>query len=136
MIRGWSAIIRYWSHAATTATLAILPVLLPAGLANAARRLRRGLRDVRDRVAQRFRRWRTVSFAGLLGGDHRAPVLITHQGVDRRELLDMLRCRWLDVVLKDLEHEEPAWTMAPDDAADLGHRRRGVKPLRIVVMPQ
>ena len=41
-----------------------------------------------------------------------------------------------DVVLKDLEHEEPMWTMTPDDAANLGTRRRGVEPLRIMVMPQ
>ena len=26
--------------------------------------------------------------------------------------------------------------MTPDDAADLGSRRRGVEPLRIMVMPQ
>ena len=26
--------------------------------------------------------------------------------------------------------------MTPDDAADLGMRRRGVEPLRIMVMPQ
>ena len=71
-----------------------------------------------------------------MGGDHTALVLISHQGVDRREVLDVLRRRWPDVVLKDLEQEEPAWAMTPDDAAELGRRRRGVEPLRIVVMPQ
>ena len=68
----------------------------------------------------------------MIGGDHRALVLISHEGVDRRELLDVLSRRWPDVVLKDLEQEEPAWTMTPDDAADLGRRRRGVEPLRII----
>ena len=63
-------------------------------------------------------------------------MLISHEGVDRRELLDVLRRRWPDVVLKDLEQEEPMWEMTPDDAADLGTRRRGVEPLRIMVMPQ
>ena len=47
-----------------------------------------------------------------------------------------LRRRWPDVVVKDLEQEEPTWAMTADDAADLGSRRRGVEPLRIVVMPQ
>ena len=75
-------------------------------------------------------------FAGMIGGDHRALVLISHEGVDRRELLDVLCRRWPDVVLKDLEQEEPTWAMTPDDAADLGTRRRGVEPLRILVMPQ
>ena len=77
-----------------------------------------------------------MSFAGLMGGDHTALLLISHQGIDRREVLDVLRRRWPDVVVKDLEQEEPAWTMTADDAADLGSRRRGVEPLRIVVMPQ
>jgi hypothetical protein len=62
--------------------------------------------------------------------------MILHQGIDRREVLDMLCRRWSDVVLKDLQQEEPTWTMSADDAADLGHRRSGVEPLRIVVMPQ
>ena len=123
-------------EAATASSLAIIPILSPAGLPDAVRRLRRGLRDVRDRTARRWRRWRTVSFAGLMGGDHTALLMISHQGVDRREVLDVLRRRWPDVVVKDLEQEEPAWTMTADDAADLGSRRRGVEPLRIVVMPQ
>jgi hypothetical protein len=63
-------------------------------------------------------------------------VMISHQGVDRREILEMLRRRWPDVLIKDLAQEEPVWTMTADDAADLGNRRRGVEPLRIVVMPQ
>ena len=77
-----------------------------------------------------------VNFAGMIGGDHRALVIISHDGVDRRELLDVLRRRWPSVILKVLENEEPTWEMTPDDAADLGNRRRGVEPLRILVMPQ
>ena len=48
----------------------------------------------------------------------------------------MLCRRWPGIVLKDLAQEEPAWEMTPDEAADLGTRRRGVEPLRILVMPQ
>ena len=72
----------------------------------------------------------------MLGGDRSALLLISHQGVDRREVLDVLRRRWLSVALKNLEHEEPAWAMTAHDAAELGRRRRGVEPLRITVMPQ
>ena len=136
MVRGWWSGMRYWSEAATTATLAIISIRSPAGLPDAARRLRRGLRDVRDRSARCFRRWRTVSFAGMIGGDHRALVLISHAGVDRRELLDVLSRRWPEVVLKNLEQEELTWAMTPDEAAELGLHRRGVEPLRILVMPQ
>jgi hypothetical protein len=136
MIRGWWAGMAYWSEAVAASSLAIISVLSPGGLPDAVRRLRRGLRDVRDRAARRWKRWRAVSFAGLMGGDHRALVMISHQGIDRREVLGVLRRRWPDVVVKDLEHEEPTWAMTADDAADLGSRRRGAEPLRIVVMPQ
>jgi hypothetical protein len=77
-----------------------------------------------------------ASFAGLMGGDHKALVMISHQDVDRCEVMEVLRGRWPDVVVKELEREEPAWSMMADDAADLGNRRRGVEPLRIVILPQ
>ena len=62
--------------------------------------------------------------------------MISHQDIDRREVLEMLRRRWPDVLIKGLEREELAWTMTPDEAAELGSHRRGVEPLRIVVLPQ
>jgi hypothetical protein len=136
MIRGWWAGIRYWSEAAALSSVAIIPVLLPAGLFDAVIRLRRGLRDVRDRTARRWKRWRSVSFAGLMGDDRQALIMISHQSIDRREVLSVLRQRWPSVVLKDLEQEEPTWAMTADDAADLGGHRRGVEPLRVLVMPQ
>ena len=107
-----------------------------AGMPDAVRRLRRGLRDVRDRMARRRDRWRDVGFAGMAGGDGMALVLVTHDGVDRREVEAVLRRRWPDVVVKELEQEEPTVAMTAEDAADLGRCRRGVEPLRIVVMPQ
>jgi hypothetical protein len=63
-------------------------------------------------------------------------VIISHQGIDRREVLDVLRQRWPSVVLKDLAQDEPMWEMTAYDAANLGSRRRGVEPLRVLVMPQ
>jgi hypothetical protein len=117
-------------------SLAVITMAPPAGLFDAAIRLRRGLRDVRDRTARRWKRWRSVSYAGLIGGDHRALVLIAHQGIDRREVLEVLRGRWPNAVVKDLVQEEPVWEMTAYDAADLGSRRRGAEPLRVLVMPQ
>ena len=74
--------------------------------------------------------------AGMASGDGTALVMVTHHGVDQREVLDALRRRWPDVALKELEQEQPAVPMLPGDAADLGRCRRGVEPLRVVVMPQ
>lgn len=56
--------------------------------------LLRGLRDVRGRMARRRYRWRDVSLAGMAGGDGKALVLITHEGVDRRKVQDVLCHRW------------------------------------------
>jgi hypothetical protein len=51
-----------------------------------------------------------------------------NHGVDRREVLHVLGRRWPEVVVKELEHEEPVWTMTAEDRADafggLGARRR------------
>lgn len=107
-----------------------------SGLRDGVRRLRRSLRDVRDRMARYTRSWRDVGFAGMTGGDRVALVLVSHDGVDQREVLDVLRRRWPEVVVKTWEQEEPAVAMVAGDAADLGRCRRGIEPLRIVVMPQ
>jgi hypothetical protein len=87
-------------------------------------------------MARRRRRWCDVSFAGMAGGDHTALVLISHEGIDRHEVEDVLRRRWPEVALKEPEQEQPAVAMLPADAADLGRCRRGVEPLRVLVLPQ
>jgi hypothetical protein len=136
MIRSWWYGMCRWSAEATTWSLAVISVPSLAGLPNAVRRLRRGLRDVRDRMARHRRSWRDVGFAGMAGGDGTALVLVSHERVDRYEVLDVLRQRWPEVAVKTFEQETPTWAMAAEGAADLGRHRRGVEPLRIVIMPQ
>ena len=136
MIRSWWFGMCQWTAAATTSSLAIIRIDSSAGLTDAVRRLRRGLRDVRDRMARHRRQWRDVSFAGMVGGDYMALVLVSHQDIDRQEVRDVLCHRWPDMVVKELGHEEPTVAMTAEDAADLGKCRRGVEPLRIVIMPQ
>ncbi len=135
MIRSWWCGMSQWAAAATS-SLAIVRIDSPTGLSNAVRRLRRGLRDVRDRMARRSRRWRDVGFAGMIGGDGTTLVMVTHQGIDRRGVQDVLCRRWPDVAVKALEQEEPAVAMTAEDAAALGQCRGGVEPLRVAVMPQ
>ena len=81
-------------------------------------------------------RWREVCCTGMVGGDGKALVMITHGGVDWHEVEAVLRRRWPGVALKELGQERPTVAMTADDAADLGRCRRGIEPLRIVVMPQ
>jgi hypothetical protein len=72
----------------------------------------------------------------MVGGDGKALVMVTHEGVDRHEIEDVLRRRWPDAVVKSLEQEEPTVAMTAEDAADLGQCRRGIEPMRVVIMPQ
>src|ERR1700733_16014389 len=83
MIRSWWNGMCQWTAAATT-SLAIIALLLSAGLPDAVRRLRRGLRDVRDRTTRHRNRWRDMCCVGMAGGDHTALGMITHEGIDRR----------------------------------------------------
>jgi hypothetical protein len=136
MIRSWWNGMRHWSAEAATSSLAIIQLHSLVGVPDAVRRLRRALRDVRDRMARRRNRWREVCFAGVAGGDHRAIVLVSHEGIDRREVQDVLGRRWPEVVVKTLEQEQPVVAMTAENAVDLGRCRRGIEPLRIVVMPQ
>ena len=87
MMRAWWYGMCHWTAAAATWSLAVIPLHLSAGLPNAVRRLRRGLRDLRDRMARHRRSWRDVSFAGMAGGDHTAMVLVSHEDADRCEVM-------------------------------------------------
>ena len=136
MIRGWWNGMCQWSAEAATSSLAIIPVYSPEGLHSAVRRLRRSLRDVRDRIARHRRSWREVCVAGMTGGDGRVLAMITHEGIDRHEVEAVLRRQWPNAVVKELEQEQPAVAMSPGDAGDLGRSHRGVEPRRIVIMPQ
>ena len=129
MIRSWWNGMQVWSPGAGS-SLAIIPRPSSAGLPDAVRRLRRALRDVRDRMARYRRSWRDVSFAGMAGGDGKALVLVTHDGVDRHEVEAVLRRRWPEVVVKGLEQEQPAVAMTAENAADLGRCRRGIAAAR------
>jgi hypothetical protein len=84
-------------------------------------------------MARRSHRWRDVGFAGMSGGDGTALVMITHDGVDQREVVDVPRRRWPEVVVKTLEQEQPAVAMTAEDAAALGWCRHSIEPLRVVV---
>ena len=94
VISGWWNGMRQWTAEATTWSLAIIPLHSSAGLPDAVRRLRRALRDVRDRMARHRRSWSDVSFAGMASGDGIALVLISHARIDQREVQDVLHRRW------------------------------------------
>ena len=74
--------------------------------------------------------------AGMAAGGDTAFVLVRHPGVTRQEVATVLRRRWSAAVVGAVGAAEPSWSMPVEDAAELARTRRGVEPLRILVLAQ
>ena len=74
--------------------------------------------------------------AGMATGDDTVFLLVRHPGVTRCEVAAVLRKRWPAAVVREVGAAEPSWSMPVEDAAELARTRRGVEPLRILVMAQ
>jgi hypothetical protein len=74
--------------------------------------------------------------AGMATGDSTVFVLVRHPGLTRQEVAAVLRRHWPAAVVGEVGAAEPSWSMPVEDAAELARARRGVEPLRIVVMAQ
>jgi hypothetical protein len=114
------------------ATLLSIPV--GDDVLDGMRRVRRGLRDVRDRAVKNDRRWRQVAFAGTLSGNV-AMAFAVHPGIPQTGLDSVLRRRWPGVSVIPAP-SEPSWQMTVETAVRLTLLRRGIEPLRAIIMPQ
>ena len=77
-----------------------------------------------------------VTAALLATGDGTAFVFVRHPDFARQEVAAILRKRWPTAAVLEVGALEPSWRMSTEDAAELARVRRGVEPLRIVVLPQ
>jgi hypothetical protein len=129
---------KYWIEAGRDlVSLAILPIDLAYGRLRAAvARLRRACRDIRDRAARRHTPWRRVAMAGMALGEGAAWLLIRHPGITRHAVTDLLCRRWPNAAIRDASTVSPPWRMSVEVAIELARIRRGVEPLRVVVLPQ
>jgi hypothetical protein len=135
--RWWVGIQRWMTRGPEPVSLAVLPLQhLPGELRAAIPHLRRACRDVRDRAARKHARWRGVALAGMAFGDGTALLLIRHSAVALAEVADVVVGRWPDAILREGTSASPCWSLAPEDAIGLARARRGVEPLRVVVLPQ
>ena len=105
------------------------------GVLASTQRLRKGLRDVRDRAARTDPLWRAVAMGGLSNSD-RALLLVGHPGIDRFDLWTMLKGRWPEVAVTAVVSIEPSFLLTVEDATTLAVRRRGLEPGRVVVPAQ
>lgn len=101
------------------------------------RKLRKSLRDMRDRAARQDHRyrWRSVALAGLMD-QGRLLILIQHVGISRDEVWSVLERRWPEIGLIDPDDANPSALMSAEDAGSLARCRRGIEPLRVIIMPQ
>lgn len=135
--RWWAGLRRWIVEEGAPVSLTVLPLLhRPGQLREAVARVRRALRDIRDRAARRRATWRSVALAGMATGSGVAFVLVRHPGLARSEVAAVLRKRWPEIAVVDVDAAEPSWSMSTEDAAELARIRRGVEPLRVVVLPQ
>ncbi len=136
IIRGWWAGMLAW-RSPHALTLVAIPLTWPAGGMRAAvRRLRRALRDFRDRRARGSSKWRGVCLCGLATGDRIAMVVVDRGTVDQGEFSYAVQRRWAAATVTDLTDEQPSAEMTIMDAAELATLQRGAEPLRLVIPPQ
>ena len=69
-------------------------------------------------------------------GDDRALLLIRHNLIDQEEVADVLGARWPEAIVGPVGAAEPSWSMSTADTVELARTRRGVEPLRVVILPQ
>jgi hypothetical protein len=137
MRRWWLGIERWVAENGTPVSIAVLPCPHAAGqLRTAVARLRRACRDIRDRTARRCARWGGVAVAGMVSGDGTALILVRHPGITRCEVADILYRRWPDAAVADVGSVSPSWRMSVEDAAEIARARRGVEPLRVIILAQ
>lgn len=137
-MRRWYLGIRQWiTLDSDPVSLAILPLPRKSGgLRASVAQTRRAVRDARDRAGRRNGRWRSVAIAGMASADRTAVVLIRHPGIVRADVADVLHRCWPGAIVGDVGSLSPSWEFAVEDAVELARAKRGVEPLRILVLSQ
>lgn len=138
LARRWWRGMRLWmDDGGARVSLLVLPLPhVPGGLRAAVARLRRACRDVRDRAARRRAAWRVLALAGMATGGGPAFLLVRHPRIDGQEVAEVFGARWPAATVFGVGAVEPSWAMAIEDGAELARIRRGVEPLRVVILPQ
>jgi len=138
VMRWWRGLKQWIMEMGEQITLVEIPLGQDGDLRTQVRRLRRRLRDLRDRHARcsGFHRWRSVAFAGLVSANNRALIMVSHKDITRRELHALLEQHLGPVSLSDLGEATPSTMFPASVASSIAHARRGVEPLRVIILPQ
>ncbi|MBL6454532.1 hypothetical protein JMJ55_04295 [Belnapia sp. T6] len=79
--------------------------------------------------------WRSMALAGMATGDSELLLLVRHAEIDRAEVFDVFERRWPDMTLSAVGSISLTWNLTIEDAVEIAHAKRGVEPLRTVVLP-
>ena len=74
--------------------------------------------------------------AGMATSENTVWLLIRHPEIGRTEAAEVFRRRWLGSSVRDVGAASPPWAMLVEDVVELARARRGVEPVRIVVLAQ
>lgn len=136
MLLSWWRRLTHWVGQTSSSFVSI--VISGSDVFAFIRRIRKSLRDTRDRAARHKCVWGAVRIGGLVIGN-RLFVIVHHEGIPREEVACMFqrqRC-WHDPVWSDVQNNfEPSAHLSVEHAANLARRRRGLEPVRIIVFPQ
>ena len=116
-------------------SLVTIPITAATDVLATIRRMRKGLRDVRDRLARTDPMWGSVAMAGMLSGHHLL-MIIQHAGIDRETVWSMLERRWPEVIVSKFETVEPRSELSVGQTVQLALQHRGVEPIRVVIPAQ
>jgi len=133
-VRKWWRGFLGW-HSGPGVSLVTIPLTATTDVISTLRRVRKGLRDVRDRLARTDPVWGSVAMAGMLNGDHLLMV-VQHVGNDRDTLWTVLDRRWPEAIVSKFETVEPRSELSVETTVQLAVQGRGIEPIRIVIPAQ
>jgi hypothetical protein len=74
--------------------------------------------------------------AGMASADRTVSLLIRHPAITRSEAAEVLRQRWPGTAITEVGAVEPSWSPKTEDAVEIALARRGVEPIRVVILAQ
>jgi len=138
-VRRWWRGFLGWLGSGPDLSQVTIPLTATTDVISTIRRVRKGLRDVRDRAARIDERWSAVVMAGTVSGDHLV-LVVHHAEIERDTLWTALERRWPKAIVSKFETVEPRSELSVQTTVQtivqLAVQGRGIEPIRVVIPVQ
>ena len=134
-VRKWWRGFLLWLGFDHDASLVTIPLTAATDLISTIRKVRKSLRDVRDRAARLDLRFAAVAMFGTVFDDH-LMLLVQHDGIERDALWATLERRWPMAAVRPIETIEPRSDLSVRQIVQLARQHRGIEPIRVIVPAQ